>query len=366
MTLPGQRVRFDDLKGFGTGDHAGALEVFRTSAKAVVESRPPQRPAVPVFAGLRSICQSAIDLGPAVTDQAARRFFTDNFVPHHLGDDAFFTGYYEPIVEGSLGETATFTAPLLARPPDLKTFASDEPRPDWARDLAAARVGPDGTLCPYPTRAAIEARVGSDGFRPLVWLRDWTEVFLIQVQGSARVRLPDGHMLRMTYAGRNGHPYTSIGRLLVENGAIPLETMSLERLKAWLRGSGQAPGEAGRTLMQRNASYIFFAIEPEADDVGPTGGAGVPLTARRSIAVDRALWCYGLPFWIDAALPTQSGAATPFRHLTIAQDTGSAIVGAARVDLFLGSGADAGARAGDLRHHGKLVVLLPRTDGGAA
>ncbi len=196
---------------------------------------------------------------------------------------------------------------------------------------------------------------------PLVFLADPVEVFFAQVQGSARVALPDGGCLRLTYAGRNGHPYTSIGRILVETGEIPADSIGLESVKAWIRAKGQAPGAAGSALMLRNKSYVFFAQNAALSDAeGPIGGAGLSLMPLRSIAVDRQIWSYGLPFWLSAELPWQSPEPTPFRRLMIAGDTGSAILGPARADIFFGSGERAGARAGSIRHSCDFIVLLPR------
>ena len=175
------------------------------------------------------------------------------------------------------------------------------------------------------------------------------------MQGSARLRLADGRKARLVYDGRNGQPYTSIGRLLIEAGEIPEREMSLARLKAWLRANGLKPGDKGRAIMQRNASYVFFRLVEDVDPaLGPIGGAGIALTPLRSIAVDRALWSYGLPFWIDAALPWESDELSPFRRLMVAHDTGSAIVGPARADIFFGAGEAAGARAGAIRHRGAI------------
>jgi len=184
------------------------------------------------------------------------------------------------------------------------------------------------------------------------------------VQGSARVRLADGSLLRLAYAGRNGHPYTSIGRILIDTGEIAEADMSLATLKQWIRAHGQNPGDAGALLMHRNKSYVFFSLHEECEPArGPIGGQGISLTALRSIAVDRAIWTYGLPFWIAADLPWRGSSPSPFRRLMIAQDTGSAITGPARADIFFGSGDDAGARAGDIRHAGDVVVFLPAAEG---
>jgi membrane-bound lytic murein transglycosylase A len=352
--------------GFSEDDLVAAVACFKVTAAAIVAQAASLRPARPTMPGLTEACVAALALPRMPSQDEARRFFETHFRPEPIepGGDAFFTGYYEPVVEGALAPDETFTTPLLGRPADLVTFAADDPRPGWAADLSAARRLPSGDLAPFPTRRAIEADIG--GYRPVVWLRDAVECFLIHVQGSARIRLPDDGMLRLTYAGRNGHPYTSIGRLLIDGRTIALADMSLARLKAWIRAAGQAPGEPGRLLMQRNASFIFFEAAPVSDEEGPTGGAGVPLTALRSIAVDRSLWCYGLPFWVEATLPWEAATATPFRRLMIAQDIGSAIIGPARADLFFGSGEEAGRRAGDIRHHGRFTLLRPRPRGAGA
>jgi membrane-bound lytic murein transglycosylase A len=300
------------------------------------------RNALPPPPDLIALCQKAIAQEMAGPGEA-RQFFEQNFQPYRItgpgpSGPAFLTGYYEPVVAGSLTRTEDFTEPLFARPDDLVRIA------------------------PYPVRAEIEA-MGMARYRPVVWLRDAIEVFMIQVQGSAAVDLPDGQRIRLTYAGRNGRPYTSIGRILMASGEIPEAEMSLARLKQWVRDHGQDPGEPGRALLHRNESYIFFAVDgSDGRSRGPIGGAGVPLTPLRSVAVDRTVWPYGLPVWIDAQLPDAAGTLAPFRRLMIGQDTGSAIVGPARLDLFMGSGDAAGAAAGNIRHGAVLYILLPRPD----
>ena len=355
---------FAALEGFGDDDLPAAFACFRRSAEAIVAGRTELRPALPFADALKRVAREALSLRSVLSQADALSFFGTWFEPTPVAtlDEAraFYTGYYEPVVDGALAPGPSHTAPLLARPADLVTFAADASKPDWATDLAAARSAPDGTLTPYPTRAAIEAAIASGLYRPLCWLRDWVEVFLIQVQGSARVRLPDGRTLRVTYAGRNGHPYTSIGRLLVEQGEVAPTLMSLDRLKGWLREHGQDEGEPGRLLMQRNASYVFFDAAVDTTTDGPIGGQGVPLTPLRSIAVDRTLWSYGLPFWIDAMLPWEGPEPTRFRRLMVAQDTGSAILGPARADLYFGTGERAGHLAGGIRHRGELAMLQPR------
>jgi membrane-bound lytic murein transglycosylase A len=332
-----QPVRFADLEGFAADDHLAAFRCFRIQAAAWRDRRE-LRVAIAASDSLRAVFGAA--LAAKIADApTGRDFFTTHFVPHRIvpadGARGFVTGYYEPIVDGSLTQTAQFTTPLLARPDNL----------DW----------------PYPDRAAIEDGAIAFHAKPLAWVADPIEAFMIHVQGSTRVHLPGGSELRLVYAGRNGHPYTSVGHLLIARGEIEPDDMSLASLKAWVRAHGQNPGQPGGALLRENKSYIFFAIAPELPpDAGPIGGAGVPLSPLRSIAVDRTLWSYGLPFWLDGKLAWETENATPFRRLMIAADTGTAIVGPARADIFFGSGEAAGARAGVIRQPSDFTVLLPR------
>ena len=356
--------RFEDLAGFSEDDFLDAFSAWRRSARALAESVAPTRPGVPVPSELISVARLA-QTQDRVNREAARDFFLQHFRPYHVRPDGgeragFVTGYYEPLLRGALAPAPAFTAPVLGRPSDLVTFAPGETPPSLDPSLSGARRRADGGLDPYPERAAIEA-AEQGVFQPILWLEDHVELFLAQVQGSARVQLPDGRFVRLAYDGRNGQPYMSIGRALIEEGAIKEKEMSLAALKDWLRANGQKPGDKGRTLMQRNRSYVFFKLEENFQaDQGPTGGAGVALAPLRSIAVDRNLWPYGLPFWIEAQLPWRDDAPRPFRRLMIAQDTGSAILGAARADIFFGSGDQAGKRAGDIRHAADFTVLLPQ------
>ena len=332
-------VAFDDLPGFAQDDHLAAFAGFRRSARSIVAGGPELRSALPAPDALRAVCQEALR-GTITSAGQARQFFETQFTPCAIvtaqAPPAFITGYYEPVVCGSLERTDVFSEPVFARPDDLDQ------------------------ITPYPVRARIEA-LGAARFRPLVWLADAIEVFMIQVQGSAAVDLPDGRRIRLTYAGRNGQPYSSIGRALIEAGEIAPDEMSLARLKQWVRDKGQAPGEAGRDLLHRNHSYIFFSLDESAARLaGPIGGAGVPLTPLRSVAMDRSLWPYGLPVFVDAVLPDADERLAPFQRLMIGQDTGSAILGPARLDLFMGSGDAAGAMAGNIRHGAGLYILLPR------
>lgn len=347
---------FGDLVGFGDDDVLAAFACFARSAPALVQGQDGLRPARKPSHALIEAARAALASPPMDAGQA-RVFFESRFRPFRVTPAAgFLTGYYEPIVPGSLTETEAFGWPILARPADLVSFSPDSAPPGLPDGIAAARRLPDGSLRPYDDRGSIELRRRD----PIAWVRDAVEAFLIHVQGSAQIELPDGRRVRLAYDGRNGLPYRSIGRMLIEAGAIEERAMSLASLKAWLRAAGQGEGEPGLELMRRNRSFVFFRLVEAFDPkLGPVGGGGVALTPLRSIAVDRTLWSYGLPFFIAADLPWTEDAPRPFRRLMIAQDTGSAIVGAARADIFFGSGDAAGIRAGAIRHPGEFAVLLP-------
>jgi membrane-bound lytic murein transglycosylase A len=350
-----ESLDFESLAGWSDDDHQAAFRAFERSARAIAGGQTSPRPAQFAAPELAANAGAAL-CGAAAAD--ARRFFEMRFRPFRVvpeKDRGFLTGYYEPCVPASRVETEAFRWPILARPADLVTFSLDALPAGFPKDISGARRLSDGSFVPYDNRAQIEAERRD----PIVWVRDAVEAFLIQVQGSAQVEFPDRSRARLAYDGRNGLPYTSIGKILIEAGEITESDMSLASLKAWLRRDSAR----GLDMMRRNRSFIFFQLVDDFDpDLGPVAGAGVPLTPLRSIAIDRTMWAYGLPFWIDAELPWVDHTPQPFHRLTIAQDTGSAIVGAARADLFFGSGDAAGARAGAIRHPAEFVVLLPRGD----
>jgi len=344
-----------DLHASEPGDWVSAFAVFKAGTLRTVQGAKPLRSARAASPGLRRAAEAALAV-EARGDDDAKGFFCRHFRPFRLTPpDGFLTGYYEPIIEGSRNPQPGFEAPIFARPPDLVTLTPGEAQ-DFDPSLAAARRRADGRLEPYPDRAAIEETGGT----AIVFVRDAVEAFFAQVQGSARVHLRDGRQVRLVYDGRNGLPYTSIGRLLIERGEIAEKDMSLATLKAWLRAAGLKPGERGSEILRKNRSFVFFRIDEALDPaLGPIGGAGRPLTALRSIAVDRRFWSYGLPFFIASTIPWRSAAPERFARPLIAEDTGSAIVGRARADLFFGAGDEAGARAGDIRHAAAFTVLLP-------
>jgi membrane-bound lytic murein transglycosylase A len=275
-----------------------------------------------------------------------------------LGEvEGFLTGYFEPIVQGSRFPNPEFHIPLHRRPPDL-VAAAHRPGSD-AFPNKGARIGrrnENNELVPYHDRGTIEAGALDGQKLEICWLKDPFDVLAIQIEGSARVILEDGTPLRINYDSHNGYPYTSIGRVLIERNLIPSEEMSMQRIREWMAAH---PDEAAN-VRATNRSYIFFRITGLTNESEPVGAQGVPLTPGRSIAVDR-LHEYGTPFFIEANLPIESAkSASPFRRLMIAQDTGSAIIGPARADLYWGAGDDAGRVAGRIRHPARFVMLLPR------
>jgi membrane-bound lytic murein transglycosylase A len=351
-------VDFRSLAGWVDDDHLAAFRAFERSARALAAGQVSPRPAR--LAPPELVANACAALCPDIaTNREARLFFETRFRPFRVvaqNGAGFLTGYYEPCVPASMVETEEFSWPVLARPADLVTFGPGAAPVGFPNEVSAARRLSDGSLVPYADRAVIEA----EHCGPIVWVRDAVEAFLIQVQGSAQVEFPDGWRARLAYDGRNGLPYTSIGKILIEAGEIAEGEMSLAALKVWLRRDN----DRGLAMMRRNRSFVFFQLVEDFDpDLGPVAGAGLALTPLRSIAVDRTVWAYGLPFWIDAELPWVDETRRPFRRLMIAQDTGSAIVGAARGDLFFGSCDKAGARAGAIRDSAAFVVLLPRGDG---
>ncbi|MCW2284425.1 membrane-bound lytic murein transglycosylase A [Rhodoblastus acidophilus] len=323
-----------------------ALAVWRKSCARVPAARnlPELKPAA-----WKKACAAAQAGG---ADFFARHFRAYRVVPDSA-PDSFFTGYYQPEIPGSLTPTRAFATPVYGRPPDLVTTTQ------FPGLTAARREG--GALKPYPDRGEIEdGALEGSGAPKLVYLRDKADLFLAQVQGSARVRLPDGRVLRLSFAGRNGQPYTAIARILVQRGVATPAEMTMPRLIAWLRENGLEKGEAGDDLLRQNRSFVFFEGQIDRGASQPEGASGVALTPLRSIAVDKSIWAYGLPFFIDADLPWRDETPKPFRRVVIAQDTGSAIVGPGRADIYFGLGDAAGARAGALRHHGQFYLLLPK------
>lgn len=356
-------MTFADLRGWAEDDHAAAFATFVASCRPIVRGRPPKarskEPALAMKKALIPVCRRAVKQRN-VDGNAARRFFEANFRPLRIAkldrDAGFLTGYYEPIVEGSRFPTQIFDVPMYHRPPDL--LAPDaRPGASFPNRGRVVRVTPSGEQVPYYDRGEIEDGALAGRWLEICWLKNPADLLTIQIQGSARVKLEDGVILRVNYDGHNGYPYTAVGRILIDRNIIPRERMSMAAIRDWMIGH---PREANEVRRQ-NRAYVFFRVVGLTGDREPAGGQGIELTPGRSIAVDRPLHAYGTPFFIDADLPLSApGTAEPFRRTMIAQDTGSAIVGPARADLYFGAGIEAGRVAGRVRQAGRFAMLVPR------
>ncbi len=355
-----RRLSYAQIASWRDDDHALAFAAFLRSAHRIVETPPKRRhPAIDLNA-LVAVAHSAIGSG-AMTADSARRFFEDHFQPARIDAAGFVTGYYEPELAASPVRTGQFPIPLHKRPPDLIDVDDGDRPAGWDREIRFGRHT-DAGIEPYFDRAAIEGGALEGKGLELAWLADPVDAYFVHIQGSARLRMAGGGLERIAFDGKSGHAYTSIGQLAVERGYLSAPAADKAGLENWLRQNRQD----GRHLMQRNRSYIFFRKTPQlTSKQGPIGAAGIPLTAGRSLAVDRNLMTFHSPIWIDAAgIPDSDAppgaAATHFRRLMIAQDTGSAIVGPARGDLFFGSGEEAGERAGRVRHRAAMTLLSPK------
>ena len=295
---------------------------------------------------------------PGGDDAAARRAIAAWLQPYAVGDRgderARYTGYYEPEFAGSLSRDASHAVAVYGRPPDLLTLHPA----GLAGEPVSGRVS-GGRLVPYWTRAEIDRGALAGRGLELVWLSAPADLFFLQLQGSGRVRLPTGQIVRLGYAGRNGAAYVPLGRLLVEQGQLAPDGVDMQSIRAWLEAH---PGQAG-VMMEQNPNYVFFrSLDALRPDQGPPGALGVDLQPMRSLAVDRRYLPLSAPVWVDTTRP--DGQA--LQRLMLAQDLGTDIEGPARADIFFGWGADAARMAGTIHAGGRLVVLLPRPPARAA
>lgn len=310
---PVEILSFDDLKGWSVDDHGAALAVFQETCPDLDD---------PDWA---SVCA----LASQQTARTARQFFELVFRPVVIGgrEPALFTGYYEPELHGARHRDARFRYPIYRKPPELQAGTR------W-----------------YSRRQIEEQDLLAGRGLEIAWLEDPVDLFFLQVQGSGRIRLRDGHALRVGYGGKNGHEYRSIGKELVRRGVYLPHQVSAGVIGAWVRRNP----DAGQELLRHNPSYIFFReITNVPADKGPLGAMNRSITKMRTVAVDPAYTRLGAPVWIE------KGGRAPLHRLMVAQDTGSAIKGPQRADIFYGTGDGAGRAAGAVRDGGRMVVLLP-------
>lgn len=361
-------VGFDRLPGWSNEKPAEAVPAFLAGCAALANS-----PDQPLGGGgeaatrggsppqWRAACDAARALPP--DDAAARAFFETYFQPWAItgngNPNGLFTGYYEPEVRGARSPGGSYSTPLLGRPTDMLQVDLGDFAPDLKGRQITGRLE-RGRLVPSWDRAAIEGGALDHQRLGILWLADPVDAFILQIQGSGRVRLDDGRVVRVSYAGQNGRPYVPIGRVLADRGQIPLDQVSLQSIRAWLNAH---PADADE-VMNQNPSYVFFreiiGVRPEE---GPPGSLGAPLTPGRSVAVDRSYIPLGAPLWLDTTDPV---TGSRLQRLVMAQDIGGAIKGPVRADLFWGWDAEAEDKAGRMRQPGTDFVLLPRAVRAAA
>lgn len=348
---------YEDLPGWNGDNFASVLPAFLRSCDRI-EKQPAERAfgvdkRMGTVGDWQTICKDARIIRPG-NQTEAKYFFESRFLPYEVlnGTDAtgLFTGYYEPELQGRWSAEGAFNVPLYARPKDIVSVDLGQHRTELAGTHLAGRIEND-KLLPYYSRAEINAGALVGRELEILWVNDPVEAFFLHIQGSGRVRLADGSFVRVGYAGRNGRRYTSIGRELVAMGEMALEDVTAPSIREWL----YARPVQGQQVMNKNESFVFFRVI-EGD--GPIGAQGVALTPGRSLAVDRAFMPMGLPLWLDTTDPTVKDGI--IQRLVVAQDTGSAIKGPVRGDVFWGFGDAAALRAGLMKQEGRYYALLPR------
>jgi membrane-bound lytic murein transglycosylase A len=353
-------VTFEDVPGWFEADLAGFLPIFLRSCETLAG----KSPVAPMGRSAKygtvgdwmGICRDAAsNLG--ANYNVLRYFFESRLRPYLVGSKndpvGMFTGYYEAELNGSWQPGGAYNVPLYARPDDIVSIDLGSFRPEMAGQTLAGRIeGKD--LVPYPARDAITAGALVGRQLEIMWVNSHIDAFFLHIQGSGRVRMTDGSIVRLAYAGRNGQRYVAVGRELIAAGIIPQDQMSMQAIRAWM----ELNPVGAMALMNTNPSYVFFRVSTETDAVG---AQGVPLTPGRSIAVDDDFIPYGLPMWLDITDPRDPTHETPLRRMVIPQDTGSAIKGPVRGDLFWGFGREAAAAAGVMQEKGSYYVFLPRT-----
>ena len=339
-------VAFTSLSGWSNDELRDAWPVFLTSCDALVKRD-----------AWKDVCTFARDVD-GKDEIAVRAFFEEYFTPYQVSNSdgtntGLITGYYEPLLRGSRKRGGPYQTPLYRVPDDLLTIDLTGLYPELKNMRLRGRII-GNKVVPYFSRAELEQSGALNG-KELVWVDDSIEAFFLQVQGSGRVQIADTkEIIRVAYADQNGHPYRSIGRYLVDKGEMTLDQASAQSIKAWYVAHPTRQQE----LLNANPSFVFFKEEKVVDPKkGPKGALGVSLTPERSIAVDPQFIPLGAPVFLST---TQPNSDIPFRHLMMAQDTGGAIRGAVRADLFWGFGGEAGEKSGRMKQRGAMWVLLPK------
>ena len=351
------RVDFSNLPGWGKdAELHGAVSAFIKTCNRFMRRSDSYDMGGAGYAGTVGQWRPFCDAAATLPIYQAKTWFEQNFQPYQVSSglekNGLFTGYYEPSLTASLKKTYKYHVPIHARPHDLIMVDLGDFRESLKGQRIAGTVK-DGHLKPFSNRADIIAGSMDGDVSVLAYADDPVAVFFLHIQGSGRIFLPDGSTKRLGYAAQNGHPYFAIGRELIARGELTRENVSLQTIEAWLK----ANPDQSQALMNTNKSYVFFRELPES---GPIGAAGVVLTPGRSLAVDRTLHPLGIPMWLSTTAKYPDGVERLIQRMVIAQDTGGAIAGAVRGDVFWGSGDDAKFLAGHMKQSGTLYVLLPK------
>lgn len=351
------KASFSDLPDWGADDFKGFAQGFTRSCARIAKRPPSAKFGVLKEAGTNQAWQRAcakFTLSADWTPQGLKSFFETYFTPYQVSADdepvGLFTGYYEASLNGSRTKTERYNIPLHKRPDDLVMVQLGDFRESLKGNRIAGRVT-NGRLKPYESREQIVSGDWPHDDETLIWVDSAVDAFFVQIQGSGLVQMREGGTMRIGYAGQNGHPYYAIGRELIKMGALTKKNVSMQSIRKWLEDNPKRADE----IMNTNKSYVFFT---EIKGEGPIGAEGVALTAQRSLAIDRTLLSYGLPLWVDIAHP-QAGKAA-MRRMMIAQDTGGAIIGPVRGDVFWGYGEYAEDMAGIMKSKGRYWALLPK------
>lgn len=354
-------IDFADVEGWDTDDPRPVFEGMRHCLNYLRQGKPYKTGALGLSAqDLIPLLEKAENLGQPQSAAAARVFFEETCVPFAICPDGiqtgFVTAFYEPEVEVSDRQESGYQYPFYNRPSDLVDV--DETNRPAGMDpyYAFGRLTANG-IEPYPDRKSIDQGYLEGQGLEIAWAKSKVDVFFAHVQGAARLRYPDGRIKRITYAAKAGHPFSPIGRLLIDRREIDAATVSMQTIRSWLNENPTKRDE----VLWHNRSYIFFREADVSDlGLGPIAAAKVPLIAGRSLAVDRLIHTFGFPFFIRSESLTHLDDGLPFARLMLALDTGSAIVGPTRGDIFTGSGFEAGEKAGTVRNNALFFILVPK------
>lgn len=343
----GSEISWSRLPGWSDDRHAQAWPALLRGCVKLAEQQE----------NWKKICFDANSLQDP-DDAAVRRFMETQFTPHrvHAGgwkQRGLITGYYVPTLYGSYSKSNRFRYPIYRRPDDLLVIELSSLYPELKKKRVRGRLK-GNKVVPYFSRRDINSGSAPLAGNELLWVDDAEALFFLHIQGSGRIRLPDGKVVGVGYVDQNGHPYVAIGRRLIQMGELEAAEVNLFSIQKWLR----THPDRAEDLFNENPSYIFFMQRDTPQD-GPIGALNIPLVAERSVAIDPSFIPLGSPIWLETQLPDEDG--TRYRRLTFAQDTGGAIKGAVRADLFWGEGARAEKLAGAMKQKGKIFVLLPKS-----